>query len=228
MKSLLTAVLGGCLLVSTVAPSGAEPPYATGPYADEEAYFSEVFAKTTGIEYKKTVGVIDAVALVVINQVKDRCWSNTEAVTARLRAELERSDIAVYEEPLAPSPFSPVLNITVLGYKAGDICIATIRAEVGFGYPARIGSLARTDGVYHIEGVQNMWHQTSILSEYDNLNEKIMSTAQEMTDMLVADILAARRDPNVQKMLSSWTNRKPITVREVEAAVQQLMKKAKK
>lgn len=224
MNLTRAAIFGGCLLVPMPGALGAEPPFPTGPYVDENAYISDVFANTTRIEANKAVGLIQAVELRVSDQVGDKCWTASDAVTARLRAEFERSDIAVYNEPLLQSVFTPVARMAVIGYRIGQTCIATIAMKIGFENHDRLGSLGYTGGVYRVDGEQIMWSNTSIHSSGKSLNDSVAEQAQRLADMIVADVLAARRDPGVKKLLAAWKDKEPQTQREFIAKFEQLMK----
>lgn len=202
--------------------------FETGPYPNEQAYITERFDNTTYVRPSKSIGLVRAVELSVSDQVADKCWTNHEAVKARLRVELERSNIAVYGEPLAtPTAFTPVVELTVVGYRIGSgPCIGTATASVSYRSDVQLGSLGYTGGVISVGGLHTIWSKTSILSKGGNLDEPMMQQSQEWVDTLIADISEARRDADVQKASRIWPSRSPLTQREFNAQIEKATSQA--
>ncbi|MBY3516050.1 hypothetical protein HFN76_28125 [Rhizobium laguerreae] len=202
---------------------------STGPYANENEYLKERSDRTTFIDYQYAVGVVRAVELQVSDQVDDKCLTNTSALSARIRAQLENAGIAVYNEPFAASlPTNPRLMLSVLGFKVGNgPCVASVTMSMEYSSDTNLGSLAYTNGLFRVLGQQVMWRNSSLFSRGGNVNEAILSQVQEWTDSLTADIAKAKRDPNVQKFLTSWPNEPPMTEREFKVMMEEELSKVR-
>lgn len=189
-----------------------------GPYADERSYIDLRFANSIDISISDVVGLIRGVELVLNDEVDDGCWTNVGDVKSRLRAELERSNVPVYLEPLAAqNPFVPDFYVNVLGFKIENgVCVVSISASIEYGAYADYGSLTYTKKVISITAKNTVWERRSVLSGGPTLNEYIMSWAQATVDTLIADIAEARRKPNVSSALSIWPERPVITRKEME------------
>jgi hypothetical protein len=209
------AVAALSVFAGVVAAVGQEPNFVTGPYATEQDYFNEVFASTTRISLEESVGLIRAVELEVSDQVDGGCWTNSSAVAARVRAELEKAGIAVYEEPLAfYGPFSPSLRIAVLGFKSGGangICAGYAKVEAYYIDDTELGSLANTGKVFRVRGVVSSWNTASLFTSGSTLNAQISEYVQESIDTLIADVLSARRIEGVKELIDVWDKDPPMT-----------------
>lgn len=212
------AVAALSIFTGVVVAVGQEPNFVTGPYATEQDYFNEVFASTTRISLEESVGLIRAVQLEVSDQVDGGCWTNSSAVAARARAELEKAGIAVYEEPLAfYGPFSPVLEIAVLGFKSGGnngICAGYAKVNSYYFDESELGSLANTGNIFKVSGVVSSWSTGSLFTSGSTLNAQVSEYVQESIDTLIADILSSRRSDEVKELIKVWNNDPPMTRRE--------------
>src|SRR5690606_34267750 len=92
IRAVLTLSFMFCVAIVTGVRA---QPYPTGPFSNELNYYLTRMEKTTTLKYSETVGLIDAVELEVVDEVSNNCWTNVSAVKSRVRAELERSNIAV-------------------------------------------------------------------------------------------------------------------------------------
>lgn len=205
------------LLSSSAAAQTA--PIQTGPYATEEEYQQERFNKTVLIGFEEALGLVRAVELQISDQVDGGCWTNADAVEARLRVELERSGIAVFDEPLAfRTATAPVLELVVLGYRVERSgCVASARMELK--YPVRdyMGSLGYTGKIFAVSGISVLWSTSVIMNSGGKLDEMVMSNAQEWVDTLNADISKGRRASSTSQFLDTWNAELPMTAREWEA-----------
>jgi hypothetical protein len=197
----------------------------TGPYATEREYLDQRYDRTISIEPQYVVGLVRAVELEVSDQVDDKCFTNASAVSARIRAQLENAKIAVYTEPLAiPTPFSPKLIVTVLGFKvANGPCVASASMSVEYANKTYLGSLAFTGNIFRVGGTQVIWRNSTLLSRGGNVNETVLSEVQEWVDTLTADVALAKRNANVQKLLAVWSADPPQTEREFQAEMQKML-----
>ena len=80
---------------------------STGPFVDEDAYLQERASNSTSMSAVDAQGLISSVQLTLSDQVDGKCWTNVDGVRDRLRAELERSGISAYVEPLASGSHGP-------------------------------------------------------------------------------------------------------------------------
>lgn len=216
----LRSLVCAALLFAGYGPSLAlAQPLPTGPFASEADYFDARSSKTVPISFDSALGLVRAVELQISDQVDGGCWLNAGAVRAKIRAELERSGIAVFEEPIAfRSPTSPVLELVVLGYRMSDVgCVATASLELKYSSDETLGSLTYTGSIFSVSGITVAWSNSSIFSSGGKLDDMVMADVQKWTDLLVADIARARRSPEVQQFLEVWHKELPITVREWEA-----------
>ncbi|RVK93384.1 hypothetical protein [Sinorhizobium meliloti] len=217
-----------CMLASQFAGVALADEAPTGPYTNEGAYLKERYDRTTSIEPQYAVGLIRAVELQVDDQVKDGCFTNVSAVSARIRAQLENAKIAVYSEPLAaPLPFSPKVVLVILGFKVGGGCIASAALSVEYSNHIDLGSLAYTGGVFRVSGSHVIWQNSSLISRGGKVNDAILSQVQEWTDSLTADVAMAKRNENVQKLLAVWPSDAPQTAREFQAEMEKVLSKVR-
>ncbi|MGR9465915.1 hypothetical protein [Rhizobium leguminosarum] len=218
------ATVFGLITVCTIAAAAGmalAEEASTGPYANENEYLKERSDRTTFIDYQYAVGLIRAVELQVSDQVEDKCLTNASALSARIRAQLENAGIAVYNEPLATSlPVNPRLVLTILGFKVGGACVASVSMSIEYSTDTNLGSLAYTNGFFRVLGQQVMWRNSSLFSRGGIVDDAILSQVQEWTDTLTADIAKAKRDPNVQKFLAVWPNGPTMTEREFQAMME--------
>ncbi|WP_417463298.1 hypothetical protein [Kordiimonas sp.] len=214
-----------CLFVSTMFSTtptfGQSPNFETGPYLDEQAYLEELSANSVDVPPESAIGLTRSIELHISDQVEGNCWTNMSSVQARMRAELERSGIAVYEEPLAfRTVFSPVLYVVVLGYRTSQgSCVASASAQLLYNGSERWGNLAATGRIFSIHGRRELWAKAIVFNSSGNLNEQALSTVQEWVDTLTADIIQARRDEVVSQMLEQWDFTKPMTQVDFDAFV---------
>lgn len=205
-------------LTGVVLAAAQEPNFRTGPYATEQEYFNEVFASTTRISIEESVGLIRAVELDVSDQVDGGCWTNGSAVAARVRAELEKAGIAVYEEPLAfYGPFSPTLEIVVLGFKSGGstgVCAGSVKVNTYYFDDTELGSLANIGRIFGVRGVVSSWSKSALFTSGSTLNGQVSEYVQESVDTLIADILSARRSEGVKELINLWNKDPPMTLKE--------------
>jgi hypothetical protein len=196
------------------APSTAQTtPFTTGPFATEQAYYSERGEATLRLSRSDSLGLVRAVELQVDDQVEGGCWKNAGAVTARLRVELERSGVAVFEEPLAfRGPTSPILRFVALGGRVDDLgCAASLQMEMFFIGREEMGSLGYTKNVFAITSLSSMWDQSSVMWGPSPLDERVLSTAQQWIDTLAADISKSRRVEAVVRFNEVWNEGLPMT-----------------
>lgn len=199
-------------------------PFPTGPFADEGAYNTALAAVTSTVSGVDTVGVVRSIELALDDQVDGECWTNVTAVAARVRSELEQFGIAVYQERLAfRSAFAPLLQITGLGYRtSGGLCVVSASIEVFYWGNTRLGDLTYNGRSFEFENPILLWGTNSVFSSGSNVDDQMLSQAQEWVDTLIADIAKARRTDGVRSVLETWPNPKAMTVEEFNEFVESL------
>lgn len=214
MKRLLTTSV---LLFLNAQHVHSEPKYPTGPYSDEASYIAERSKNTVKVKNSIAVGLINAVELKIDDQVVDQCWTNVAAVKARISAELERSNIAVYNEALIFNlPNAPILEFKIIGFRVGTHqCVGNITTSVHNFSTIQVGSLGYTKNVYMIEGKHVMWTRSALHSANDTLDTVAMSSAQESIDNLISNIFASRREDAVNDFRVNFPQDKPMTISEI-------------
>jgi len=211
------------LLLTGVQLASSDAKFPTGPYRDEAEYFSERYKKTAYINSEMAVGLINAVELRIDDQVSNQCWTNSTAVQARISAELERTNIAVFTEPLAFSlPSSPILQIQLIGFRVGERqCIGYMKTSVFTFSPNQMGSLGYTGKVYMVDGQHFLWTKAALYSDAGTLNNVVMQGVQEHVDALVSSILKARRDEAVIDYRNNFPDSAPMTLKEMKQKIAQ-------
>ncbi|MFP9137912.1 hypothetical protein ACLI1C_12105 [Devosia sp. XGJD_8] len=156
--------------------------------------------------------------LLIDDQVEGGCWTNASAIAARVRAELEKFGIAVYQEPLAlRTVFAPLLQINGLGYRAGgEVCVVSASMEVVYWGTTRLGDLGYTGRAFEFENPVLLWSQNSVFSNSIRVDDQLMNQAQEWVDTLIGDIAKARRSEEVEAVLSTWPSAKAMTAAQFE------------
>lgn len=185
----------------------------TGPYADEAEYLAEANEAAVYISAPSLAGLASSVQLAIDDQVGDRCWTNTSAIAARVRAELEKFGIAVFQEQLAfNTTAAPLISIVGLGYRLpSNVCFASVSMEVKFWSTDDLGSLAYTGRIYRQQAWATIWSAQSIFTNAQNVDQQSMDQVQEWIDTYIADISKARREPAVQDAYKRWESFEPMT-----------------
>lgn len=210
------------LLVAPILMGLQLPAYAqglpNGPFADENAYTAALAQVTSTVSGTDTIGVVRSVELQIDDQVEGECWTNSSAIAARVRAELEKFGIAVYQEPLAlRTVFAPLLQINGLGYRTGSgVCVASTSMEIVYWGTTRPGDLGYTGRAFEFENPVLLWSANSVFSNSGRVDDQLMKQAQEWVDTLIGDIAKARRSDGVQAVLTTWPNAEAMTVVEFE------------
>lgn len=192
--------------------------YSTGPYKSEQDYLRAKYAKTTFVSQEEAIGLVRGVDLRVFDGIEDGCWTNMSGVSARIRVELERSSIPVYDEPLAYSTvFYPRLVLGTNGYRLPNgTCVGSAELFLIYGADSNIGNLHREGNVLNVSGSVRLWGSGFVASSPSTLNDQIMELAQQSIDTLVADVLSKRRSNSVASALDKLPANPPPT--EVEFA----------
>lgn len=214
----LAFALFGLLVHST---NGRSQEFATGPYADEAAYLRALNDASVTISGSDLAGVASSVELVIDDQVSDSCWTNTSAVAARVRAELEKFGVAVFQEDLAfNTSYSPLISIVGLGYRLpSNVCFASVELTVNYWVSDDLGSLAYTGVVYRQQSWGTIWSAHSIFTNGRNVDDQVLDQVQEWVDTYIADIARARRVPAVQDAYERWKSTDPMTQVEFDAMI---------
>lgn len=182
------------------------------PFQTEFDYIEERLRHTVPVYPTETVGLIRAVELIIDDQVDGGCWTNLSAVRARLRAELERSNVAVFTEPLASyNVLSPQVSFSVLGYRVNaNLCVGHANMRVAYRAHTELGSVTNTGTVFEFLAQAVIWERNSILSS-TSLNDQLLGFSSEWVDELVGDIAASRRTANVLAFQEVWHGELPQT-----------------
>jgi len=217
------AVAGGIASVLAIIPAVGQN-FDTGPYADEGAYLSALNTAKISVGGANSVGAVRAVELRISDQVDGGCWTNSSAVSARVRAELEGAGIAVYQEALAfRTLFSPLVEIRGLGYRTNTgACLASISMEMMYWGQVQLGDLSYSGAVFSVENPVLLWTASSVISNGGRLDDQFLDQAQEWVDTLVADIFKARRTEGIKAILQTWPSPTPMTQVDFEAFLKEL------
>lgn len=220
MRSL---ILSGAILVGLQAPVWGQG-LPNGPFVDENAYTTALARVTSTVSGPETIGVVRSVELLVDDQIDGECWTNSSAIAARVRAELEKFGIAVYQEPLAlRTVFAPLLQINGLGYRGGNgVCVASASMEVVYWGTTRLGNLGYTGRAFEFENPVLLWSANSVFSNSGRVDDQFMRQAQEWVDTLIGDIASARRSEEVKSVLNTWPSAKAMTAVEFEELLKEL------
>lgn len=215
-------LLVGAILAGLQLPALAQG-LPNGPFADENAYNAALAQVTATVSGTDTVGVVRSVELLIDDQVEGGCWTNASAIAARVRAELEKYGIAVYQEPLAlRTVFAPILQINGLGYRAGgEVCVVSASMEVVYWGTTRLGDLGYTGRAFEFENPVLLWSQNSVFSNRSRVDDQLMKQAQEWVDTLIGDIAKARRSEEVEAVLSTWPSAKAMTAAQFEELLEE-------
>lgn len=194
---------------------------ATGPYATEADYLADVSAARVYISGVDLVGLATSVELIIDDQVDGACWTNSTAVAARIRAELEKFGIAVYQEELAfNTAAAPVLRIMGLGYRLpNDVCFASVEMTVEYWSTSDLGSLAYTSTIYSMQSWSRLWASQTIFTSVKNIDQQLIAQVQEWVDTYIADVSKARRIPAVHAAYQLWGETDPMTQKKFDAII---------
>lgn len=217
MRAWLPVVFGWMGLATV----GLGQEMVTGPYADEAAYLAAANDAAVYIGTANLVGLASSVQLVIDDQVSDRCWTNATAIAARVRAELEKYGIAVFQEQLAfNTTAAPLISIVGLGYRLpSSVCFASLSMDVRYWSTDELGSLAYTGKIYRQQAWATIWSEQSIFTNAQNVDQQSMGRVQEWIDTYIADISKARREPSVREAYKRWENFDPMTQVEFDEMI---------
>ena len=204
---------------------------ADDPIDGESAYLRQRAENTISIARLDALGLIQAVELQVIDHVQGGCWTNVADVKARLRAELERSQIPVFDEPLAfPSPFMPTIQLRVFGGLPlkDDLCVATPRLSLSFQSSPDFGGLTTTGEIFEIPGDHVYWARSTTLVRSTNVDDLMMATLQRWIDTFVSEVSKGRRAAEVRRVFEAWPEVELKTRDEWEKEIQETLERMEK
>lgn len=209
------------LMLTSSSASGQFQPRATGPYASESDYFADKSKATTYISHRDSMGLIRSVELIVEDDVDGGCWTSATASKAKIRVELERSGIAVFDEPLAfHTPTAPTMTLSVLGMRTGGangICAGSAILETEFVAGEELGSLSVVGRVFVVSSPARGWRRQTIYTSGSTLDDQIADFVAESLDQFVADVLSARRSDSIKLFESLWPRSDPMTEAELDS-----------
>lgn len=153
------------------------------------------------------IGILHNAHVVILDGVTDGCWTNIEAVRNRAKAKLEQAGIRTYDERLAfQNGFTARLVISGDGFRAGSVCVGTIRYSVRATVDNRFGDSESTGTVWSVEQDAVMFSKGGIATDGDNLNSVFLSNIDSYTDELISTIYSARRDEDVKNLIDALPN----------------------
>jgi hypothetical protein len=161
------------------------------------------------VEVKESLGLIRNAYLVIDDQVEGKCWTNTDQVKQKARLTLERSGISVYDEPLfIISPVSTNIVITGLGLRSdAGTCFGSIEVS-------SFREIFTYFGDVSIKYSGSNFSRNSVAISSSNLNSSFLSAVDTFISQLSSDVIAGRRNQNVNAILEKQVSSKPVTMRE--------------
>lgn len=155
------------------------------------------------VEYEKTLGYVRYAVLDVQDKVTGNCWTNVDLVKSKIKLLLEQNDVAVVEE-IANSDFTrPSIAFNVMGWKAGGVCVASAEFSVTtWDYMLR-----RTKGnetVWLFDAYNTLFSRGYLMTNGGNVNSSVAEFAETSTSEFLADVIAGRRDPNVNAFFEQF------------------------
>lgn len=211
IRGVLTLSFMFCVAIVTGVSAQS---YPTGPFSNELDYFKARMQNTTTLEPSDAIGLFDAVRLQIEDQISDGCWTNVAAVKSRIRAELERSNIAVYDEVLfSHTARTPIVLITGVGGRNDNLCIGNFKISIyGFDY-AEFGSLASSNHVFKVLAEHVYWRR-SVIQSGRSLNDMILRKAQQWIDEFVGERASVMRSEAVKDFRTTLPDLQFITERD--------------
>lgn len=160
--------------------------FSSHSYSEEKRIF---------ISHHDALGLMKFAKLEVSDQVKGKCWTNSDTIESNIKLKLERNGIeTINYDPIVYKLSSPIIRFIALGYKAGPVCIASLSVSVEFQNFTTLGD--RT--TYFANSV--IYRKNSIVSGSNKMNEQI----RDQFDGWMADILATHiaksRNPEFDRL----------------------------
>lgn len=178
----------------------------------------------TFVDRNAQVELIRYVELIIDDQAVDGCWTNASAVANKIRLLFESNNIPVYTEPLFDNDASsPNLYVTVLAQRdSRGICFGFHQLILTYQAYGRYGGTETVPEQYRLVQIVLMWERTGTVINGGNLNEFMISHADEAISGLIADIYAARRIQAVQDFVRYFPGRTPMTEADWERMVESI------
>lgn len=175
-------------------------------------YPASLFATTHGttvyISSEKSVGLVESVNLIVIDEVGGGCWTNVKAVKNRLRYRLQAENISVNMADSSPiSAKNPILTLSLVGFRSNRMCVVSYDLDLETASRSKYG-LKNSDSQVIVSTVGSLWSESGVLISNET-NKKILELVDSLADQLLADILSARKDEAVIEARKKFFDRYP-------------------
>jgi len=168
------------------------------------AFASSALAQSNDSFYvsrSKALGFIRFAELEVADQVTDNCWTNVSAIRAKTRLLLEQNGIAVVDlSGIASNFVRPYILLNVVGFSTANGCAGYANIEVYyFASDAYAGG-----GGLNLRVFSRPFYRGTLFTSGQNLNDQLDEFFEGAASELLAEAIAARRDPKVDEFFEEY------------------------
>lgn len=174
------------------------PPLVVGLASATEA---ETFTVPRG----SLPGIIHHSQLILEDDVSDRCWTNAETISSKVRLLFEQNEISVLAE--APAYYSGSIVMTTmsaLGFRAENgLCAVSAYFSVNSVVSQTLGG-ENDINEYHVTYLSEIFRKSSIFVASRNSDQQLADFFEGHSSEFVANVVSSRRDPIVARFMSDF------------------------
>lgn len=176
-------------------------------FNSDEAFAQSSNGSSATFYTKQTLGLTTHVNIVMSDQVTGNCWTNSFSVESRAKLLFEQNGVSVVDyEILLLTPFNYSVVISAFGERTGNgLCYASAQVKTIY-YASERYWLKDDDKKFTLLHRVQAFAQTYVAVSSTNLNDQISDFVDGALSELMAKIISARRDPDVQRMKAIFPN----------------------
>ena len=172
-----------------------------------EERLQEEAENTEFIPHGKALGIVHHVYVVIQDNVKGQCWTNTSSVKSKVEAKLEAAGIHTYKNSFtAYNGAKAMLVVSGNGYRAAEsnTCFASVEFNVVSELYRKFGSVEATGKLWVIQEYAVISSCGNVVSGVANLNGSFLGVAERCVDSLVTEIYRGRRSNEMKELIRAF------------------------
>jgi hypothetical protein len=152
---------------------------------------------------QQALGLLESAVLIITDQVAGECWTNVDSVEKSIRRKLEQSGIAVKDQFPEGIDNYQITYAFIHAHAFGGLRSGLCHAGVSFDVKRRV--LVKNHPVV-IDTTLYLFKKGAVIFHSASLNSLISDAMSKLVAEFTADVLRARRDPEVQKAKQKLAN----------------------
>lgn len=153
----------------------------------------------TTIDYRNTAGLVRWANLKVSDSVEGGCWTNASSIESKLRLMFEQSDVPLIADVKTSSPFAVAVVASAYGARRSGTCVVSASFDVmGWAY-AVLGDTDPMEERFVAPLLASFHGRDYVAVSSSNTNGLLTEFFEEQAATFLADVLAGRRDPDIER-----------------------------